>query len=79
MSVFPPATNGTMMVTGRAGHSSACDTPADIAQNESAMAASDPSRLVRAAIARGRAPAVEAFEFVVHRSEKWCIGRISTS
>jgi hypothetical protein len=80
MSVFPPATNGTMMVTGRVGQSDdACDSQDHMAQSANAIARVDGCR-------RGRGVARRAFvpgsgKIAVARSEvsKWCIGRVSTS
>src|SRR3954469_10686120 len=80
MSVFPPATNGTMMVTGRVGQSDdACESQDHMAQSANAIARVDGRRWGRGAERRAFAPVGK--KIAVARSEvsKWCIGRVSTS
>jgi hypothetical protein len=80
MSVFPPATNGTMMVTGRVGQSDdARDSQDHMAQSANAIARADGRRWGRGAARR--AVARVSRKIAVARSEvsKWCIDRVSTS
>jgi len=77
--VFPPATNGTMIVTGRVGQSDACDAQGESAASANAIARVDGRRWGRGVAGRARAPLSE--KIAVARSElsKWCIGDVSTS
>jgi hypothetical protein len=79
MSVFPPATNGTMIVTGRVGQSDACDAQGESAASATAITRVDGRRWGRGVAGRARAPLGE--KIAVARSElsKWCMGGVSTS
>ena len=80
MSVFPPATNGTMMATGRVGESDdASDSQDHMAQSANAIARVDGRRWGRGAARRAITPVGK--KIAVERSvvSKWCIGRVSTS